>query len=58
MLKFILFLRSISWIAAFAAALTVLAFTIFLLNPRENALQSVAVALMANVLATLRSYED
>ncbi len=42
----------------FSAAFTVAALTIFLINPRENALQSIAVALIANALATLRSYED
>jgi hypothetical protein len=58
MLKFILFLRSISWTAAFSAALAVLAFTIFILDPRNNALQSIAIGVIANALATLRSYED
>lgn len=58
MLNFILFLRSISWTAISSAALTVAALTIFIIDPRENALQSIAVALIANALATLRSYED
>ena len=54
MLKFILFIRSISWTAVSAVALLILALT-FLFT---DATKSIALALAANVLATLRAKED
>lgn len=58
MLKFILFLRSISWTAVSSATLIVLAMLFFILDPRNNVLQSIALAAVANALAILRSQED
>lgn len=56
MLKFILFIRSISWTAVFAVALLILALTILLFT--ADAPKAIALALAANVLATLRAKED
>lgn len=54
MLKLILFIRSISWTAVFAAALSILALAVLFVD----APKAIALALVANVLATLRAKEN
>lgn len=54
MLNFILFIRSIRWTAVFAAVLSILALAVLFVD----APKAIALALVANVLATLRAKEN
>jgi hypothetical protein len=57
MLKFILFLRSISWTAVLSVALLVAALITLFVDPANNPFAALILVVGANVLATLSSKE-